>query len=216
MSRDRQGTRQRLLEAASEEIYTAGFRGASLDTILDTARVTKGALYYHFASKEALGHAVIDELIAVEGRAKWQLRLEQSDDPVTALIQAIQSTSLLPEHVNGGCALNNLAQEMSPVDESFRKRISALFHDWEASIAQALRRGQARGLVRKDVDADEVGTFIVAAYEGYLSLAKNSRDVAILRSGIRNLVGYVESLRVPGSHAGATDKRQKAGIFAAP
>lgn len=207
------GTRQRLLEAASQEIYASGFRAASLDTILDKAQVTKGALYHHFESKDALGHAVLDEVIAKEGRGKWQDRLQGNEDPVAALIEAIQATSLLPEHVNGGCALNNLAQELSPVDEGFRNRISELFHDWEAAIAQALRRGQARRLVRKDVDAEEVATFIVAAYEGYLSLAKGSQDAAKLRAGIRNLTGYVESLRVPGGRIGGTPE---AGVFTAP
>jgi TetR/AcrR family transcriptional regulator, transcriptional repressor for nem operon len=213
VARKLHGTRQRLLEAASQEIYTSGFRGASLDTILDTAQVTKGALYYHFASKEALGHAVIDEVIAEIGREKWQHRLETNVDPLNALIQAIQATSLLPEHVVGGCSLNNLAQEMSPVDESFRKHLAELFQDWESSIAKALQRGQARGLVRKDVDVEEVATFIVATYEGYISLAKNSQDASVLRSGIRNMVGYVESLRVPGSGAGDAPK---AGVFLAP
>ena len=213
---DLQGTRQRLLQAASREIYTSGFRGASLDTILDAARVTKGALYHHFESKEALGHAVLDEVIAREGRGKWQERLQASDDPITALTQAFQATSLLPEHVNGGCALNNLAQEMSPVDEAFRKRISELFRDWESSIAEALRRGQARRLVRKDVDAGEVATFIVAAYEGYLSLAKTSQDASKLRAGIRNLTGYVESLRMPGNHGGSAGDASKTGILAVP
>ncbi len=213
-ARDRQGTRQRLLEAASQEIYTSGFRGASLDTILDTAQVTKGAMYHHFESKEALGHAVIDEVIKVVGREKWQLRLESYGDPITALIEAFQATSFLPQHVSGGCALNNLAQEMSPVDESFRRHIAELFRDWEAAIAQALRRGQARGLVRADVDAEEVGTFIVAAYEGYVSLAKSAQDVSVLRSGIRNLVGYVESLRVPGSRSDGGVR--KTGILAVP
>ena len=212
-TRDLRGTRQRLLDAASQEIYTSGFRGASLETILDTAQVTKGALYHHFESKEALGHAVLDEVIAEEGRVKWQVRLQANDDPITALIEAIQATSLLPEHVNGGCALNNLAQEMSPVDESFRKRIAELFNGWESAIAQALRRGQARRLVRKDVDVEEVATFIVAAYEGYLSLAKGSRDAAKLRAGIRNLIGYVESLRALGGRDSGTPK---AGVFTAP
>lgn len=216
ITRDLRGTRERLLQAASQEIYTAGFRGANLDTILDTAQVTKGALYHHFASKEALGRAVLDEVIAVEGRGKWQARLQESDDPISALIQAIQSTSFLPEHVSGGCSLNNLAQEMSPVDETFRKRIAELFHDWESAIAKALQRGQARRSVRNDVDVDEVATFIVAAYEGYISLAKNFQDASVLQSGVRNLVGYVESLRVPGSRTNGTDAVRKACIFTAP
>src|SRR5271168_2833644 len=48
--RDAGRTRERLLQAASREIYRAGFQSASLDTILDSAGVTKGALYHHFDS----------------------------------------------------------------------------------------------------------------------------------------------------------------------
>lgn len=216
VARNKRGTRERLLQAAAEEIYTSGFRGASLDTILDKAHVTKGALYHHFASKEALGHAVINEVIAEEGRGKWLVRLQGIDDPISALVQAIQATSLLPKHVSGGCALNNLGQEMSPVDETFRKRISELFHGLESDIAQALRRGQTRRLVRKDVDVGGVATFIVAAYEGYIALAKNHQDVAVLQSGIKNLVDYVESLRVPGSRGSDTDDAPKARVFVVP
>ena len=53
--RDSERTRERLLQAASREIYRSGFQSASLDTILAVAGVTKGALYYHFDNKEALG-----------------------------------------------------------------------------------------------------------------------------------------------------------------
>ena len=63
--RDAERTRERLLQAASREIYRSGFQSASLDTILAVAGVTRGALYYHFDSKEALGHAVIEEISMV-------------------------------------------------------------------------------------------------------------------------------------------------------
>jgi TetR/AcrR family transcriptional regulator, transcriptional repressor for nem operon len=69
--RDSERTRERLLQAASREIYRSGFQSASLDTILAVAGVTKGALYYHFASKEALGYAVVEEVIAPDVRGKW-------------------------------------------------------------------------------------------------------------------------------------------------
>jgi AcrR family transcriptional regulator len=62
--RDPERTRERLLQAASREVYRLGFQSARLDTILAAAGVTKGALYYHFDSKEALGYAVVEEVIA--------------------------------------------------------------------------------------------------------------------------------------------------------
>jgi TetR/AcrR family transcriptional regulator, transcriptional repressor for nem operon len=62
--RNPQGTRERLLQAAFQEIYKSDFRGTNLETILRATGATKGAMYHHFASKEALGYAVVDEIIA--------------------------------------------------------------------------------------------------------------------------------------------------------
>jgi AcrR family transcriptional regulator len=187
-----------LLEAAFQEIHRSGFRGADVDAILATAGVTKGALYYHFDGKEALGYAVVDEVIAGIGREKWSRPLQQTKDPIRTLIAIIQSTSLKAEDLRRGCSLNNLAQEMSPLDEGFRTRTASLFSVWHEAIAGALRKGQKRGVVRGDVDPDEAATFLVAVYEGYISLAKNSQDAAVLQAGQRRLVLYLESLRVSG------------------
>ena len=56
-------TRNALIHAAFEEIWQFGFQAASLDAILERARLTKGALYHHFPNKQALGYAVVDEYI---------------------------------------------------------------------------------------------------------------------------------------------------------
>jgi TetR/AcrR family transcriptional regulator, transcriptional repressor for nem operon len=183
------------LKAAFEEIHLSGFRSADVDAILAQAGVTKGALYHHFDSKEALGYAVVDEVITDIGRNKWWEPLRNPKNPVDTLIGIVQSTSMTPQDLQRGCVLNNLAQEMSPIDEGFRKRTARLFKHWHDAITGALRAGQKRGVVRNDVDLDEAATFLIAAYEGYLSLAKNAQDARVLRSGLRNLTGYLEGLR---------------------
>lgn len=193
--RDAVATRERLIAAAFEEIYRTGFQGSDINSILARAGLTKGALYHHFGSKEALGHAVIEQLIAGVMTAKWLAPLDDTDDPIAALIGIIQGTSLGDLEVSGGCPLNNLAQEMSPVDEGFRIRLSRIFTGWIGGIADGLRLGQANGVVRRDIDPGETATFIVATYEGYLSLAKSAQAPALIQSGIRQLTRYLESLR---------------------
>ena len=197
VSRDPERTRARLLQAAFQEIHRSGFRSADVDAILAAAGVTKGALYYHFDSKEALGYAVVDEVIAGVTHDKWLHPLRNTKSPVDTLVAIVQSTSLRPEDLKRGCPLNNLAQEMSPIDDGFRQRTARVFKNWHDAIAMALREGQKRGIVRNDVNPDEAATFLIAAYEGYLSLAKNSQDARILRSGQRNLIHHLESLRTP-------------------
>lgn len=194
-ARDPVRTRGALLQAAFEEIHRSGFRGSDVESILRKAGMTKGALYHHFASKEALGYAILDEVVASIMREKWQAPLSDAADPVAALIDIIRSTSLEREHVVRGCPLNNLAQEMSPLDEGFRKRAAALFEEWNVAMATALRAARERGQVRADVDPDETATFVIAAYEGYISLAKCFQDADRLRAGAQTLIRYLESLR---------------------
>ena len=192
-------TRERLLQAAFREVYRSGFQSASLDTILASAKVTKGALYHHFGSKEALGHAIIEEVIAKRHRDQWLRPLEQSNDPVDTLVGVVRGISVQPEVVRGGCELLNLAQEMSPLDEGFRKRLEGIFRAWREAIAMALRRGQSQGTVRREVVPEETAGFLIAMVEGYGSLAKNAQDVNVMKAGIRNIVDWLQSLRVPGN-----------------
>src|ERR1700690_1702003 len=139
--RDPERTRECLLQAAFREVYRSGFQSASLDALLAAAGVTKGALYYHFDSKEALGYAIVEEVIASDVRGMWLRPLQRRKDPTDALIAIVQGTSVRPEDVRGGCALNNLAQEMSPLDAGFRKRLARGFHVWREAMTPVLRGG---------------------------------------------------------------------------
>jgi len=196
-SRDPERTRERLLQAGYREIYRSGFQSASIDTILAATNVTKGALYHHFQSKEALGHAIIDEVVATLPRDRWLLPLERSKDknPIDALIGIVRAIPTRPRDIKGGCPLMNLAQEMSPIDEQFRKRLETIFQAWQEGIATALRRGQSEGTVRRDLVPEEAATCLIAMIEGYAVLAKNSQDVKVWNMGIRNIVGWLKSLR---------------------
>jgi len=84
---------------------------------------------------------------------------------------------------------------MSSLDQRFRKRLAKVFHDWQEGTATALRRGQSEGTVRRDLDACETASFLIAMYEGYVMLAKNAHDVNVLKVGIKNIVGWLQSLR---------------------
>ena len=190
-------TRDKLLHAAFDEIYRRGFQAASLDTILANAGLTKGALYHHFADKDSLGYAVVDEVIKGLLLKRWGVLEPLTGDPVTALqrILRLRSAGLTAREVELGCPLNNLAQEMSPLDQRFQRAISATFDTWTDAVARALRRGQAEGSVRGDVDAPKVAAFVVASIEGSFGLAKSARSASMLRSNLEVLGSFLEGLR---------------------
>src|SRR5215813_13846659 len=104
-ARDPIRTREALLSAAFAEIHRSGFRGADVDTILRAAGVTKGALYYHFVNKEALGYAVVDEVVADIMRQKWQVPLRDAENPINALVDVLKGTSLGKRDIECGCPL---------------------------------------------------------------------------------------------------------------
>jgi TetR/AcrR family transcriptional regulator, transcriptional repressor for nem operon len=191
-------TRERLLQAGFTEIYRRGFQGASLDTILGQAGVTKGALYHHFPDKAALGCAVVDEVVRDLLLQRWLGVLEaEPGDPLTALQGMLKHrlAQLQPHEVELGCPLNNLGQEMSPLDGRFRRRVAATFETWTEGFAEVLQRGQAEGSVRGDLDPRQAATFLVAAIEGSFGLAKSAQSAVMLRSNLEFLSELLECLR---------------------
>ena len=209
--RDPEGTRERLLQAAFQEVFRSGFQSASIDTILAATNVSKGALYHHFDSKEDLGLAIIEEIVAEITRDRWARPLQRSKDkdPIDALIGVVQAIPARPRDVKGGCPLANLTQEMSQLDEQFRKRLERIFHFWQEAIATTLRRGQSQGTVRGDLVPEETASFLIALVEGYEVLAKNAQDAKVWNAGIRNIVGWLKSLRAPGNRKQARSHRPR-------
>ena len=191
-------TRQRLLLAAAREIHIHGFQAASLSRILAQTGVTKGALYHHFAGKLALGYAVLDECYAPALRASWIAPLQGRDkDPVDTMIRILRHAAeqMQDAEVPLGCPVNNLAQEMSPVDPGFRQRIDALLGDWRSAIESAFGKAQRRGSIVSDVDVRCVAAFVVASIQGCVGMAKNAQSRQILMDCGTGLVGYLQSLR---------------------
>jgi TetR/AcrR family transcriptional regulator, transcriptional repressor for nem operon len=202
-------TRELLLQAAFDEIHRHGFQAASVDAILARTGVTKGALYHHFPTKTQLGYAVIEEVIRQRILQRWGHVLQETKDPLAYLIEKLryEAQHRWPlEALQVGCPVNNLANEMSPIDEGFRQRIEQVFQDWRSSIARMIEQGRRTGEVRTDVNAAQVATFFVAVVEGTISMAKNAQDPKLLRDNFTLLQTYLAALRPPSNAQQATRK----------
>jgi AcrR family transcriptional regulator len=195
---DADTTRRSLLQAAYEEIHRYGFQAASLKSILERTGVTKGALYHHFSSKLQLGYAVVDEHITEELERHWLEPLSKPGHPIDVLIETIRHMSdhYQREEITLGCPLNNLAQEMSAIDDGFRERIDTLYKRWQMSIETLLNRGQQQGNVTTSIHSADTAFFILASLEGCMSIAKNAQSQdELIRCG-KGLTSYLDSLRI--------------------
>jgi AcrR family transcriptional regulator len=191
-------TRQLILRTAFEEFYRYGFQGGSLNRIVEQTGLTKGALFHHFASKQELGYAVVDEVIWPRFKARWIDPLEQSQDPIKdtkrLLLQMADKGGPSGTLVQG-CPVNNLAQEMSPLDEEFRKRLERIYAAWRLAFETALAKSIKAGWVRKDISPSKVAAFIVAALTGIFGTVKNAQDRQLLRDAGAALFDYLDSLQ---------------------
>ena len=189
-------TREKLLTSAYCEIHRQGYQGASIANILESTGLTKGALYHHFPTKHALALAVIDEIIAPQLNTLVFQHLHNSTAPVTTLLEIINNLGsfLGDEGIMLGCPLNNLMQEMSPLDEQFRHHLNTILESWYQAICTALEHGQTNAVIKPEVDCQAAALFIVSAWEGCASIAKNKQCPHTFKKCMAQLHGYVQSL----------------------
>ena len=195
--RDPVKTRENLLLCAYRQIHEHGFHAVSLDAILRDAHVTKGALYHHFPNKNALGYAVVEEIIAPTLAEFWINPVIDSDNPINALQQIVREAgdTMTMDELRMGCPLNNLSQEMSSTDEGFRQRLADIYEGWREGLSNALQKGKSNQTVAEHVNTTVTAAFIVSSLEGCIGMAKNSQDMNILMQCGQGIVDYLETLR---------------------
>jgi AcrR family transcriptional regulator len=191
-------TRRKILKAAFKEFYKNGFQGGSINRIVNKAGTTKGALFHHFEDKNDLGYAVVEEIVFSDIKERWLDPLANSVDPIAVLKKTMRQFEK-EEGANGrliqGCPLNNLAQEMAPLDEGFRRRLEKIYLAWREGLEAAFSRGIKAGTVRKGISPRNAAALVVAALEGIIGTAKNAQSMELLEQAGQGLFDYLDSLR---------------------
>jgi TetR/AcrR family transcriptional repressor of nem operon len=178
---DPDGLRQRLLDTAFQAFTTRGYAGTSMQDLRELAGATGGALAHHFASKKALGLAVVHERVAVAIEESWMAPLRAAPDASRGVQQVLGGIIAGLEdqgHVNG-CPLNNLAVELSGQEE-FRVPMAALFDAWRQAIAGKIRDDRKAGC-GGTASPEALATLVVAAYSGAMAMARAAQSTQALR-----------------------------------
>jgi len=190
-------TRARLLDAAFAEIHRNGYQAASLANILSASGLTKGALYHHFADKQALGLAVLDEVIGAYIMQTFVAPLANTSKPVATLVQILHEigSGSCVAKIELGCPFSNMMQEMSGIAPAFRERLAHWLGVWQDAFISALQRARNIGEIRADVDCEAAALFIIASMEGCMSLAKNHQSMTTLHRCGGQLIAYINMLK---------------------
>ncbi len=191
--RDGRSTREAIIEAASRLIHVHGYNHTSLDDVLRESGVGKGNFYYHFKSKEELGYAILDQIIASFLERTLEPCFADPDRGALAQIRCFLDRVLEAQRARncvGGCPLGNLAAELSDVHEGFRARLTSVFAAWRERLTLALRAEQGRG-VGDACRPEAVADFLVASLEGAILLTKLTKDITVMEQCVAEMKRYL-------------------------
>lgn len=184
-------TRQKLIDAAYEEIYSKGYQGASLNDILNIAGVHKGSMYYFFSSKKELAIASITEKMSVRFADRYGFLASEEKGVLKHLMSVLKDTSL--RDFERGCPLLNLVQEMSNLDQDFAVALKDVYAEFKNVLKSVLDRAiELKEL--KPCDTMRLASFIIIVIEGAIFAAKASGDEKEYVSAIEELSTLVDSL----------------------
>lgn len=150
-------TRSAILDGAARAFDAEGYHGTSLGDIVKEAGVTKGALYFHFGSKEELAQALIDEQFsALEPVAETGKPGVQT---VIDIVHAMARRLVADVRVRAGIRL--------VIDQSSKTGIvSEPYTRWIELFRECLVQAQQRGDVKADLDPGRVARLIVGSWTG--------------------------------------------------
>lgn len=152
-------TREKILVAAAAVFAEVGYDAATIAEILKRSEVTKGALYFHFSSKDELAQAVLAEQLSSLPRVPSQeLVLQEGLDEALLLAYLLAKGDPM---VRGGVRLT--------VDQGTSQDVldrAASMQNWIDHNAEILERAKRSGELLPHVDVAAAARMFVAAFTG--------------------------------------------------
>lgn len=192
-----EATRLTILQKAFELIYVKGFQTTSIDEIIATTQVTKGAFYYHFKTKDEMGLAIITDLMKPNFKKTFIDSLQNSKNPLDSIYDIMHH--LLMENdflkVEYGCPTSNFIQQMAPWHTAFTQALHDLSKEWEQALAESIEKGKESGIIKKEVSAKEVSVFVISGYWGVRNLGKLENSKEVYLTYLKGLRSYFKTLQ---------------------
>src|SRR5256712_2873199 len=158
---------RRLLDSALHLFVSKGYRSTNLEQIAGAAKLSKGAVFFYFGSKEAVllellkrvEAIVVDE--ALETAAKAGPR---AADQIVAFLH--HQAKLGVTHRDEVLLLILMSLEFGGHEGAVSREIRRIYRRLYAFVEKIIRKGRASGELRKDLDPRELASIIMANHDG--------------------------------------------------
>jgi AcrR family transcriptional regulator len=189
-------TRAFILQTAAEVFAERGYADTTLAELIARSGLTKGAFYFHFASKEQLAYAVLEE----KQRQWLQLVREQILKRPTAIEQLrMLGPALIKLHRDDPSAYSasRLSRDLGRMPD-LAHNVRSLMNSWIELIAGIIAQAQQEGGLPADLDPIALATILVAATDGLKDLSDILDPPARAKRGfeqrMRSLIEIVDGL----------------------
>jgi TetR/AcrR family transcriptional regulator, acrAB operon repressor len=165
-------TRERILDAAAQVFVEHGVMRASLEEVAEAARVTRGAVYFHFKDKCALFQALMDRSPFPVDAVHHATRVTTDHaDPLTRierqLVQVLRLASTDPamrRTVEIVCEKVEYVDELLPL----RRRVQHTRETWVQDIERELDAAASLGLITPHLPRHALALGLAAQVEGLI------------------------------------------------
>lgn len=182
-------TREAIVAGAAAVFEEHGYGGATLTQVSDAAGVTKGALYFHFQSKEELAKAVIEEQHGIVLAASESI-LADGRPALTTMILLCRMFGLHLVHepvVRAGIRLTLEAT-------AFGRPVRGPYEDWIAAMEQLVDQGKKEQHIRSSVAPAALARYIVASFTGVQMVS----GILTGRADVMQRIEEMWSILLPG------------------
>lgn len=160
-------TRTRIMEAGVRIFAELGYNHASLDKVAADAGVTKGAVYWHFASKQDLFLAILEQQLNEQLRMlpRQIESMLKASDPEAALAEWLSAQFCFLEEEDGKSMLF-LEFVTSSREPEVRAKLQAIHGKILDGVGLYMKEMQQRGLIQSDLDPQAVSLMADALLKG--------------------------------------------------
>ena len=168
-------TRQALLDSARQVFAQRGFEGASLDGIAEAAGYTRGAIAKHFANKEDLFFAVVDDF----NERVLQDFDEQVGHDASSAFDGDAIASIWMHALSGGDEMWALGLEFGLYEyrnPAARQRAAAHRRRTRDTVANYMERTAPASGIRLKLPAVDIAAMLLVASDGFIQSARVDPD----------------------------------------
>lgn len=163
----RQETYDKILAAALDLFVSRGFEATSVDEIAGAAGLTKGAIYFHFATKDDVLLALLDQ---VESNFvdPMDRRVRRAGPSAREKFVAFahQQSELGVGRTKLAILAIKTSSDFAAGDERFGPRIRHIYRRLYDIVEDIVELGKARGEFRADVSTRQMASFVIATHDG--------------------------------------------------